>query len=130
MRVKGEFFGWTAWLFRVLIAPWCRGVPRVVLMPEALPLPPTTPSDIPDPSVELTLIAVMIRAHLRTLKPKARREYLRTLAEVMAEFEADQNVVRLRGRKHDAAVTRTRRESAAWMRAVMGAFFIADGQRL
>ena len=71
----------------------------------------------------------MLRAHLRTLKPKARQAFLRSLAEALAEFEAHSCVVRIRGREHDAAVAVTRKEAAAWLRATLGAFFIADGER-
>lgn len=97
-------------------------------MPDTLPTQNT--AEIPPPSVDRTLKAAFLRAHLRTLKPKARQRYLRTLSEVMAEFETDANVVRLRGREHDAAVAQTRREAAAWLRATLAAFVIADGERL
>lgn len=98
-------------------------------MPSRLAEQPLAGGELPAPSTELTLTAVILRAHLRTLKPKARREYLRALAEVLAEFEADANVVRIRGREHDAAVSETRKEAAAWLRATLGAFFIADAER-
>lgn len=97
-------------------------------MPLTKPLP--IGDGIPAPSAELTLTAVVLRVHLHTLKPKARKQYLRTLAEVLEHFETDANVVRIRGREHDAAVARTRREAAAWLRATLAAFLIADGERL
>jgi hypothetical protein len=86
--------------------------------------------ELPAPSAELTLTAVMLRAHLRTLKPKARQRYLRAIAEALGDFEAHSSVVRIRGREHDAAVAQTRKEAAAWLRATLGAFFVADGERL
>ena len=108
----------------------CWGAWRVGVMQERVGLAASLVSDMPPPSVELTLIAVMLRTHLLTLKPKARREYLRGLMRTMEDFEADANVVRLRGREHDAAVALTRRQSVAWVRAAMGAFFIADSERV
>ena len=95
-----------------------------------MPRPELSQSDsLPAPSVELTLAAVMLRAHLRTLKPKARKEYLRAISDALADFEAHSSVVRIRGREHDAAVAQTRKEAAAWLRATLGAFFVADGER-
>jgi len=88
-----------------------------------------TPGELPEPSAELTLTAVILRAQLRTLKPKARQRYLRAIAETLAEFEAHSSVVRIRGREHDEAVAQTRKEAAAWLRATLGAFFVADGER-
>lgn len=85
---------------------------------------------LPAPSAALTLNAVLLRAHLRTLKPKARKRYLRAIAETLAEFESDASVVRIRGREYDEAVAVTRKESAAWLRATLAAFLIADGERL
>lgn len=84
---------------------------------------------LPEPSAELTLFALFLRAHLRTLSKRKRREFLRALAEAMAEFDADSNIVRLRGREHDAAVATTRKEAATWLRATLAAFVIADGER-
>jgi len=88
-----------------------------------------TPGELPEPSAELTLTAVILRAQLRTLKPKARQRYLRAIAETLAEFEAHSSVVRIRGREYDEAVAQTRKEAAAWLRATLGAFFVADGER-
>ena len=99
-------------------------------MPERAGLPPSAVTDMPSPSVELTLLATLLRTHLRTLNPKARRAYLRGLMLSLEEFEADANVVRLRGREHDEAVAVTRRQSVAWIRAALGAFFIADSERV
>jgi hypothetical protein len=90
---------------------------------------PIPVGELPAPSTELTLAAVMLRAHLRTLKPKARQRYLRSIAETLADFEAHSSVVRIRGREHDEAVALSRREAAAWLRATLGAFFVADGER-
>jgi len=90
---------------------------------------PIPVGELPAPSTELTLTAVMLRAHLRTLKPKARQRYLRAIAEALGDFEEDQNVVRIRGREYDEAVAQTRKEAAAWLRATLGAFFVADGER-
>ena len=86
-------------------------------------------SDMPEPSVELTLLAVLMRAHLRTLKPKARKAYLREIVTALEEFEADANVIRLRGKEYDEAVALTRRQSVAWVRAALGAFFVSDSER-
>lgn len=98
-------------------------------MPSRSADPSLAAGELPVPSVELTLTAVVLRSHLRTLKPKARQKYLRALSDTLAEFESDANVVRIRGREHDAAVAQSRREAAAWLRATLGAFFIADGER-
>lgn len=91
---------------------------------------PFVAGELPAPSVELTLAAVILRTHLKTLKPKARQRYLRAISETLGEFETNANVVRIRGREHDAAVAQTRKEAAAWLRATLGAFFVADGERL
>ena len=85
---------------------------------------------IPAPTVELTLGALFLRAHLKALSPKKRRVFLRELAQAMTDFNEHANIVRLRGREHDAAVAKTRREAAAWLRATLGAFFVSDGERL
>jgi hypothetical protein len=89
-------------------------------------------AEIPPPSAELTLLKALLRAQLAalaTLKPKARQAFLRSLAETLAEFETGSCVLRIRGREHDAAVAATRKEAGAWLRATLGAFFIADGER-
>jgi hypothetical protein len=98
-------------------------------MPSSRAEQPISVGELPAPSAELTLAAVMLRAHLRTLKPEARKEYLRAIAEALADFEAHSCVVRIRGREHDDAVAQTRLQAAAWLRATLGAFFIADGER-
>ena len=98
-------------------------------MPSRRAEQPISMGELPAPSTELTLTAVMLRAHLQTLKPKARRRYLRAIAEALADFEAHSCVVRIRGREHDETVAQTRKEAAAWIRATLGAFFIADGER-
>lgn len=85
---------------------------------------------VPAPTVELTLGALFLRAHLKTLSPKKRRVFLRELATAMTDFNEHANIVRLRGREHDDAVARTRQEAAAWLQATLAAFTIADGERL
>lgn len=107
-----------------------RGVSGIVSVMPAKRADASIPvGDIPAPSSELTLIAVLVRAHLRTLSPKKRRAFLRAIAETLGDFEAHSSVVRIRGREHDEAVAVTRKEAAAWLRATLGAFFIADGER-
>ena len=81
---------------------------------------------MPMPSAELTLIGVMMRAHLNTLPPKKRRAYLLSIMETLAEFDDFRKVVRLRGREHDEALGLTRKQAAAWMRGMLGAFFVAE----
>lgn len=87
-------------------------------------------SRLPEPTVELTLGALFLRAHLKTLSPKKRRVFLRELAQAMTDFNEHANIVRLRGREYDAAVAVTRAEAAAWLQATLAAFTIGDGERL
>lgn len=95
-------------------------------MPERASLPPSKAEDMPPPTPELTLIGAHMRALLATMPPKKRRAYLRSLMETFEEYEAISNVVRLRGREHDAGVTSARRGAVAWTRAMMAAFFVLD----
>lgn len=93
-------------------------------------LAPSLASDMPPPSAELTILAVVLRTHLRGMKPAKRREFMRGLVATLEEFEADANVVRLRGREFDAAVAISRKQSVAWLRGTLAAFFVADCERL
>lgn len=95
-------------------------------MPERASLPPSMAADLPPPSPELTLLGAMLRAHMATLPPKKRRLLLKNLMEVFEEYEATSNVIRLRGREHDAEVTAARRGAVAWTRGMMAAFFMLD----
>ena len=95
---------WPAWLTNTVrqFSPLCgkawlcllafgrrgwRQVP-VSSMPAKPADQPIAAGELPAPSAGLTLTAVILRAHLRTLKPKARKKYLRAIAETLAEFEA------------------------------------------
>ena len=95
-------------------------------MPHRASLPPSALEEIPPPSAELTLIGALMRAHLASLPPRKRTVFLASLMEVFEEYEASSNVVRIRSRRHDEAVTQARREAVAWTRAMMGAFFMMD----
>jgi hypothetical protein len=112
--------------FRALMKCWRRGALQGVSMPERASLPPSARADLPAPSPELTMIGALMRAHLRTLPAKKRRAFLANLMEVFEEYEGSSNVIRIRGREHDAEVTRARREAVAWARAMMGAFWLLD----
>lgn len=98
-------------------------------MPEYAGLPPSTVEDMPSPSVELTMIGALMKAHLATLPPKKRRAFLAELMSVFSEYEASSNVIRLRSRSHDAEVTRARRGAVAWTRGMMAAFWQLDLDR-
>lgn len=95
-------------------------------MPDRASLPASLREEMPAPSAELTLIAVLIRAHLKTQPRKKRREFLFNVTAALEEMEMVSNVVRLRGREHDAAVSLTRKQATAWVRGMLGAFFAAD----
>ena len=95
-------------------------------MPLRHVLPPSLADDMPPPSVELTLLGVMLRAHLKCLPPKKRRVFLENIMETWEELDASANVVRLRGREHDEGVMRTRRQGVAWTRGMMAAYLMHD----
>jgi hypothetical protein len=82
--------------------------------------------DMPEPSVTLTMMGALLRAHLATLSPKKRRQFLAELMKVFAEYEETANVVRLRSATHDEELTRARREAIAWTRGMMAAFWLRD----
>lgn len=95
-------------------------------MPGRATLPASLREEMPPPTAELTLIGVLMRAHLKTLSPKKRRAYLITVMDSLTEFEEMRKVVRLRGREHDEAVSETHRQATAWTRGMMSAFLVHD----
>ena len=95
-------------------------------MPLRNSLPPSMAEDMPEPSVELTTLGVMLRAHLKCLSPKKRRAFLEAVMETWEELDASANVIRLRGREYDDAVMQTRRQGVAWTRAMMAAYLMKD----
>ena len=95
-------------------------------MPNRNHLPPSLMDEMPPPSAELTLIGVLMRAHLKSLSPKKRRVYLLTVMNTLTEFEDLRRVVRLRSREHDEAVALTRKQATAWARGMTSAFFLSD----
>lgn len=95
-------------------------------MPERMSLPPSRAEDLPEPSVELTMIGALMRAHLSCLPPKKRRAFLASLMQTFEEYEASSNVIRLRAKDKDEAVAKSRREAVAWTRAMIGAYWMLD----
>ena len=95
-------------------------------MPNRESLPPSLIREMPPPSVELTLAGVLMRAHMRTLPRRKRREYLLAVMEALEEFEMNANVVRLRPASFDEDVAETRRQATAWVRGMTASFFMAD----
>ncbi len=93
-------------------------------MPRSLPA--SLADEMPAPSAELTLIGVLMKAHLKTLSPKKRRVYLLSVMETLSDFEDMRKVVRLRSRAHDEAVEVTRRQATAWTRGMTSAFFLSE----
>lgn len=98
-------------------------------MMERMGLPASLPEDMPPPSVELTLMALFVGTHLRVLKPKQRKAFMKTMLLTMEEFHSLANVIRIRDRAFDAEVARTRLQATAWVRAMAGAYFLADSER-
>lgn len=78
------------------------------------------------PSVELTLIGVLMKAHMSTLSPKKRRAYLLSVMDTLSDFEDLRKVVRLRSREHDAAVAESQRRAVAWTRGMTSAFLVSE----
>lgn len=89
-------------------------------------LPASLREEMPPPSTELTLMGVLMRAHLRSLPRKKRREYLLGVMDALEEFEMNANVVRLRPASFDKEVAATRRQATAWVRGMTASFFMAD----
>lgn len=84
---------------------------------------------MPAPSVELTVVGALMRAHLASIPPKKRRLFLDNLMATFEEYEACSNVVRLRSQNRDAEVTKARREAVAWTGGMMAAFWMIDVDR-
>lgn len=89
-------------------------------------LPASLAEEMPAPSTELTLIGVMMRAHLKCLPPKKRRLFLLEVMETLSDFEDLRKVVRLRGREHDEMLALTHRQAVAWTRGMTSAFLVSD----
>lgn len=98
-------------------------------MPERAEMPPSLAGDMPAPSAELAIMIIWGRAFMLSMPPKRRRAFMRSVVETMAELEETANVVRLRGREHDAAVAMTRRQARAWVRAALAGYFQLDALR-
>lgn len=123
----------TDWTRTVILWPMKSSRVRargVSVMPDRQGLQPSLASEMPPPSAELTILAVILRTHLRGMKPAKRREFMRGLVATLEEFESDANVVRLRGREFDVAVAMTRKQSVAWLRGTLAAFFVSECERL
>lgn len=117
----------TAWLFRALMS-FRRGAEqfRSVIVPLRETLKASHSADVPEPSVELTLLALHGRALLASMSPKQRRRYFKALGRSMATFEDVTTVVRIRGRAHDEALMVTRLAAVAWTRATLASFAAMD----
>lgn len=89
-------------------------------------MPPSVVGEMPPPSVELTMIGVLMRAHLASLSPKKRAAYLCAVMEALSEFEDLRKVVRLRSREYDEALVETQKQAVAWTRGMTSAFFMGD----
>jgi hypothetical protein len=79
------------------------------MLHEPTPLPPVT--------TELAVLRILTEAHLRSLKPTARRRFMEELAAVLEE--EDSPVLRLRPRDAHADVARARQHADAWIRRMV-----------
>jgi hypothetical protein len=91
----------------------------VSVMTDRASLPPSLASDMPPPSVELTLISVLLKAHMATLSPKKQRAFLSSVMDTFEDLENAASVVRMRSPKYDAEVKKARREALAWLRGAI-----------
>jgi hypothetical protein len=74
--------------------------------------------ELPDQSAELTMLRVLVEAHLATVSRKRGVAYLRTVAETLEREEGLSAIVPIRGRVPAAAVT-ARREALAWFQQAL-----------
>lgn len=95
-------------------------------MPERASLPPSSLVEMPPPSVELTLMSVMLRAHMECLSPKKQRLFVSSVMETFEAMERAGSVVRMRSPKHDEEVLKARRAALAWVRGAMAASWQLD----
>lgn len=98
-------------------------------MPNRESLPPSLAGDMPLPSPELTLISVLLKAHMETLSPKKQRAFLSSVMDTFEELEAAGGVIRMRSAKYDAEVVRARREALAWLRGAIAVSWQLDTLR-
>lgn len=84
---------------------------------------------MPLPSPELTLISVLLKAHMETLSPKKQRAFLSSVMDTFEELEAAGGVIRMRSAKYDAEVVRARREALAWLRGAIAVSWQLDTLR-
>jgi hypothetical protein len=82
-------------------------------------LPPSIASEMPPPSAELTLISVLLKAHMATLSAKKQRAFITSVMDTFEDLENAGTVVRMRAPKYDAEVLRARREALAWLRGAI-----------
>lgn len=95
-------------------------------MPERASLPPSTLIEMPPSSVELTLLSVVLRAHMECLSPKKQRLFVKSVMDTFDAMEGAAGVVRLRSAAHDAKVAEDRRAALAWVRGAMAASWQLD----
>lgn len=77
---------------------------------------------LPAPSAELTIVAALVHAHLKTISPRKRRRFLDLVEETVRQHEALANVVSIRKPAQDAEKAKAGREASAWLRMARGAF--------
>lgn len=78
---------------------------------------PTT--ELPPPSADRVLIMALVRAWLRTLPRKQRRDAVRYVSEILSLEIGDPNVVRLRPPAQDAEVMTARLQAEAFWAAAL-----------
>jgi hypothetical protein len=76
-------------------------------------LDPLLRTELPEQSAELTMLRVLVEAHLATVSRKRGEAYLRAVVLTLEREEELSAIVPIRGARRQGAVT-ARREALAW----------------
>lgn len=79
---------------------------------------PRPEAELPPPSAELVLIVALVRAWLRSLSKRERKEVVRYVSELLSLEVESPNVVRLRPASADAEVAAAKLQAEAYWRAM------------
>lgn len=84
--------------------------------------PPAVSAEMPEPSAELTLIRVLVEAHLATCSRKKGERFLRLTAEKLADEESLSAVIPFSGASQHSGVRTARRQAAEVYRRLLPLF--------
>lgn len=77
---------------------------------------------MPPPSAEIVLVRVAISAFLRVIGPRRADEFLREMAQMLADEESLASIVQIRPSGSAAEVSKARRGAIALFRALLPTF--------